>query len=216
MPNWCTTQVSVIGDKDAIVEFIDRASAGYMVKPSSAMQAKTLHLQQISPEVQYAGSLSFGAITGVPDDYGSNWRSHADRLWGCKWDVVVDETPESILETVDLWGSARFTMRTPWSFPAYGVQAWAQAFPHLIFTFRATEESNAFALASVAHGPRYFEQPIEMDELLWDLEEPEDDDDWSSYIDQVDDRITSALNKELDFLLAEVDVNPNAIVGEDL
>lgn len=182
MPNWVDTGVTVYAkNKDDLIEFINCSTAGYHIKESTENCEKNLAPMPEEKEA-YKGYFSFGAITGVSDNYSDNWYEESLMIWGTKWEargegngISKQDLLDNIADLTALkeseWKIAtHFRMMTAWSFPEAFWITCSKEFPNLIFSFTAQEEGGFFLLAGAVNNNLWCIDDIDPDELLKDVE----------------------------------------------
>ena len=179
MPNWVTTDVTVYADTIIELEaFIENATAGYYVKKGDPNVAKELHLSVLDEQVLYKDSFSFGALTGVGDDFGHNWYSWGIANWGTKWDVGGDASKELLMaslkenevnNTNTHQYRISFSIASAWSFPTPAWTTISSIFPNLIFSFSAIEEAHFFIMAAAVKNGQWEETVIDPERFWNDL-----------------------------------------------
>jgi hypothetical protein len=181
MPNWVTTDVTVYADSIIELEaFINSATAGYHVKAGDADLAKENHGMLLDAQVLGKDTFSFGALTGVEDDFAHNWYNWSIANWGTKWDVSGDASRDLLMaslkenevnNTDTHQYRISFSIASAWSFPS---QAWTTIstyFPNLIFSFSAIEEAHFFIMAGAVKNGQWEESVIDPERFWNDLVE---------------------------------------------
>lgn len=132
MPNWVETRVYVEGPPADIQDWAKRSLSGYEIKEGDPAAAKARAVSYLPAGRDGEGEFTFGALTGVPDDFAHNWYERGIELWGTKWDVA---------RPIVCGSPAHETMREP-DFGSGGSieicweTAWSPAIPYLLHMSR--------------------------------------------------------------------------------
>lgn len=159
MPNHITNEMCVTGPREDLIAFVARSTGGYFVTTADPEKARERMLVLAETGQRYMGVFSFGALTGIPEDFGSNWYDWSLENWGTKWDaydVSFDGIPDgpgamagAIREIEETW-HLDFTFQTAWSPPIEWLQAATAMFPTLTFRMIYTDEMPNFVGWAVA------------------------------------------------------------------
>ena len=194
MPNWVETNVSVTGPADSLRAWARKSLEGYFIKEGDPQIAKARSLGYTGARHEGVGQFTFGALTGVPDDFAHNWYDRAVELWGCKWDVSdvntgsgfgEDAGPSDLLEAVELAiknpapdGTVTYSLSwtTAWSPAIPYFDALVAAFPDLVVHATYIDEGDNFVgYAIIGKGERIVVD-LDSQSLVPRAEYPESDD----------------------------------------
>jgi hypothetical protein len=213
MPNWCTTSVVVIGEQKDLIDFVEKACAGYTVPEGDATIAKDNCLSLLPAGPCAVGTLSFGAVADIPDNYAHDWYAYNLDNFGVKWDLGDDVTREFLLEQVKD-GHLSFTIETAWGFPSEGLGLWSASAPNLVFECTTTEEADFFAGAVIAYAGTVYSEYFDPHALYDKHLDVDSFDDISNFYDEANvlllDQIDTALETLKAFVLTTVNPLPYA------
>jgi hypothetical protein len=169
MPNHVDNHMIITGPKADLDEFLAVSTQGYEIKPGDRAAASARSLSLMEPEVVRVGEFSFGALTGVPDDYAHNWYEVALSTWGTKWDcydlaVLVQDNRIMV------------DFNTAWGPPSEYYKALAERFPRLEVTVTFTDEAYNFVGWAMAKHGHYEEDSLMPQDLECYVPYPEQKD----------------------------------------
>lgn len=172
MPNWCSNELSITGEKAVLVRFLE----GLKAIPASYAEEKPItepcytlnSYVPVPAEIQakpYSPDFSL-EISSLEQECGYNWQSEQ---WGTKWDCFADESFES--EMKGIWSKLDdqpegITSVTLMFFSAWSpIDAWLKKvgiqFPELTFELHYIEEGASFGGVLIVEGDevseRYYE-----------------------------------------------------------
>jgi hypothetical protein len=195
MPNWVETNVSISGPADSLRAWAKKSLEGYVIKEGDPQLASARHLGYTGAREEGVGQFTFGALTGVPDDYAHNWYDRSCELWGCKWDVTdvntgsgfgEDAGPSDLLECVELAiasprpdGSVVYSLSwaTAWSPAIPYFDALVAAYPDLVVHATYIDEGDNFVgYAIIGNGERVVVD-LDSENIIPRPEYPEDTND---------------------------------------
>lgn len=135
MPNWCCAAFNVTGDE---VE-MDRFFQTMFRTVEADSLAKRIGLSEMV-------ILDFNGIIPMPSEPPEGHEAWALKHWGTKWNAHTRsfDRPNGT--------SLRFQFDTPWTFPTPVFDALAAAFPGLVFSGSAYEDSGAFEMTGEFNG----------------------------------------------------------------
>jgi len=222
MPNHVENQLRVKGPRADVLRFAALSTQGYFVPSGDREKAAARSLVLARPEWVAQGEFSFGALTGIDEDYADNWRDFAMTHWGTKWDaynVTLDgdaDAPGRVytaaqdahvdsdgISTLDL------TFQKAWSPPDKWLEAATQRFPTLTFMLTFCDEMPNFVGYFVARDGRVrveeYDQATELIPAKWGPEDSGDSDEfldavnewWTEVWDELWDRAVTDSKKEL-------------------
>lgn len=121
MPNWCTNELQVTGDIDAMDKW-----------RSALVENET-----------FEPILVFNKLIPMPKEYeeGEKWYNWRIEHWGVKWDIDGDDSqPYDFSET-----HAHYNFQTPWGPPVELFENITNDFPGITFELAYYEEGMQFA-----------------------------------------------------------------------
>lgn len=121
MPNWCTNELTVSGDKDAMDKW---------------------RITLVENET-FEPILVFNKLLPMPKEYeeGDKWYQWRIDHWGVKWDIDGDDTSPYSFDSI----SATYGFQTPWGPPIELIQNITEDFPGITFSLAYYEEGMQFA-----------------------------------------------------------------------
>lgn len=183
MPNHVEHNVTITGPAEDLAEFVRVSTAGYVVKKGDKEVARSRSLSLVDvagdEELMDEGRFSFGALTGVPDDYAHNWYDRAIELWGTKWGAYDVENFDSYQPGDE---SLSFSFNTAWSSPTPYFEVFAERFPTLVLTASFIDEGDCFVGWGLAINGAYQSHELASTDLVGEHPEyPENDTDEAQY-----------------------------------
>lgn len=132
MPNYCDNIMTIVGDKESIDKFVNKANGLTQKYPPQFFDIKE--------KEDKTSVLSFHQLVPIPDDIlvknYSDYGYYVELdLWGVKWGAFN----ESLQEHVD--GKATYKFTTAWCIPHKFLERVSVLFPTLTFYISFSEES---------------------------------------------------------------------------
>jgi hypothetical protein len=195
MPNWVETNVSISGPADSLRAWAKKSLEGYVIKEGDPQLASARHLGYTGARTEGVGQFTFGALTGVPDDFAHNWYDRSVELWGTKWDVSdvntgsgfgEDAGPSDLLECVESAikdprpdGSVVYSLSwsTAWSPAIPYFDALVAAYPDLVVHATYIDEGDNFVGYAIISADERIVVDLDSESLIPRAEYPEADDD---------------------------------------
>lgn len=149
MPNWCSNNLTVTGDRDALREF-------YQGVKESRVDGDPSFLESFMPVPTELDSEHVRDYTDEEKDelaakYGTwDWYTWSLTNWGCKWpdsNTHIYHNIDSEAEGVDATMNMRTLtahFQTPWAPPEPAFKAISAMFPKLTFVLSFSEEGMGF------------------------------------------------------------------------
>ena len=172
MPNWCSNELSISGEKAVLVRFLE----GLKALPASYAEEKPItepcytlnSYVPVPAEIQakpYSPDFSAN-IPSLQQECGYNWQS---KHWGTKWDCFADSAFES--EMKGIWSelgaqpegivSVTLMFFSAWSPIDAWVKKVGRQFPELTFELHYVEEGASFGGVLVVEGDEISERCYE-------------------------------------------------------
>ena len=139
MPNWCSNEVEIYGEKEDIAKFVEECFTDFKGTP-------VLDFNKVMPEPDYDQPQKDGTHNnGVQKelhDVMPDWWNWRNTNWGTKWNLVPD--PEGNLTGYEVTGQSedflQLEFETAWSPPA-GIynEIWAK-YPNLTVSWFYRED----------------------------------------------------------------------------
>lgn len=174
MPNWCTNRLTVRGDRNKILDFLE-ANKGLPPSYKLSEVEKKLFPDYERPTKK---RFCFNALVSVPPDVvdigydghnilarddqrldGYHWQS---KYWGTKWDIYNDNVCPAFFD-----GYATLDFETAWAPPLAWLDRVARLFPELELALDYNEPGMAFAgRVEYSDGELSYEKVISGEEYL--------------------------------------------------
>ena len=134
MPNYCSNELNVTGRKAELRRFVETSTRGYLIKAGDPAVARDKGVELKQPGVVGEDSFTFGALTGVSDDFAHDWDNEAFSRWGTKWEAMEpSETAQDLLNMVES-GRLSIDFTTAWGPPEEWLKEARRQFPALKIT----------------------------------------------------------------------------------
>ena len=139
MPNWCSNEVEIYGEKEAIAKFVEECFTDFKGTP-------VLDFAKVMPEPDYDQPQKDGTHNnGVQKelhDVMPDWWNWRNNNWGTKWNLVPD--PEGNLTGYEVTGQSedflQLEFETAWSPPAGIYDTIFEKYPDLTVSWFYREE----------------------------------------------------------------------------